>query len=161
MPYIGHRYVPDLLTSPKPACLSELEDALWLHLVQIVKTNKYLLERALTIAESSNLRKSATTEYPIVKASKTVPPPPEEHARKKSCRMRYALDIEDIRPHLPQADSDGRLPSYPFGKVEVGESFFIPRRTQVQLGQYRKLHTPKTFISIKVHEDWVRVWRTE
>lgn len=57
--------------------------------------------------------------------------------------------------------SSGRPPKYPFAQLEVGDSFLADKKVQTTLGGYRRRHPEKKFVTRKVTEDKVRVWRTQ
>ena len=59
----------------------------------------------------------------------------------------------------------GRKKLYPFGEMEIGDSFVVPVNSQTlsmykMIGGYTRHLKPKKFIARK-NEDVIRVWRIE
>ena len=72
--------------------------------------------------------------------------------------MEYAIDKHIPTPRV----ASGRPVMYPFAKLKVGESFFVPGMTSTKFGSTRGYHARKlrrTFTARNL-DGGVRVWRT-
>jgi len=74
-------------------------------------------------------------------------------------------------PLPPDCRNGGRAPKYPFGTMEIGDSFFIAVTVQNRFSKQRvgskitanaahyKRHNPKFKIAYRAVEGGIRIWR--
>lgn len=56
---------------------------------------------------------------------------------------------------------NAKLPAYPLREIEVGDSFILPRTRQNAVVAAAGLIKDKKFITRKVDDETIRVWRIE
>lgn len=75
--------------------------------------------------------------------------------------MKYKIDKG---VPIPKQETRGRRPIYPFGKLEVGDSFAVDielrERIQAYAAQYKRYHGGGWDYVTRSNETETRVWRT-